>query len=198
MHLLTVTDIFGRTSYLSNLLTPLSDKYESIDIIDPYDGMEIDFRSESEAYEYFQKNIGLNAYIELLLQRLQATRIDCEQHLLGFSVGGSAIWAASARLESGRTAKGICFYSSQIRNLLHVRPRLPIDLYFPQMELHFKVDEVMKVLASTPQVNCFKTPYLHGFMNEKSTNYDKDGCSQYLDILLHAQPLKKISPSLNV
>ncbi|SHO47195.1 hypothetical protein [Desulfopila aestuarii] len=186
MHLLAATDIFGNTTCIHKLLTSLSEKYSSIEIIDPYDGKEIDFRNESDAYEYFQKNIGLTGYIEKIFQHLQANRTYCEQHLLGFSVGGSAIWAVSAMLDFERNTKGICFYSSQIRNLLHIQPRIPIDLYLPKMEPHFNIDEVMEALATTPLVNYFKTPYLHGFMNQKSVNFNRDGYSQYLEILRNA------------
>lgn len=151
----------------------------------------MDFGNEGEAYEHFRQYIGLDGYIEKLMQHLQANTVGCEQHLLGFSVGGSAIWAVSARLEFEHSVKGICFYSSQIRNLLHLQPRVPIDLYFPKLETHFNVDEVMAAVSLTPRVNCYNTAYLHGFMNEKSVNFDKDGCKNYLEILRKAEPTER-------
>ena len=182
MRLVVVTDIYGRTKCLEELLNCLSTKYESISIIDPYENLEINFSNENEAYTHFQEKIGLNRYIDKLYQYL-TDRENSEYHLLGFSVGASAVWAVSEMHQFKKKTKGICFYSSQIRNLLQVQPKIEIDLYFPKMEPCFNVDEVIGVLMEKAKVNTFKTSYLHGFMNQKSKNYNEDGFSKYLKIL---------------
>ena len=194
MHLLIVTDIFGRTSCTDTLMASLSDRYVSMEIIDPYKGVEIDFASETEAYEYFQTTIGLNGYIDKLLHHLRTDIKDCGRHLLGFSVGGSALWAASAEFKSEQSIKGICFYSSQIRNFLHLKPQWPIDLYFPKSEAHFEVKQVIEALSSTPRVQCITTPFLHGFMNEKSVNYNSSGYKQHLSLLRTIEFWEKGAP----
>lgn len=185
MRLVVVTDIYGKTKFLEDSLCCLSPKYENIDIIDPYTSNEIHFKNEEEAYRYFQENIGLNGYIEKLYQFLKDKQLQ-EYHLLGFSIGASAVWALSQMLEFNQSAKGICFYGSQIRNFLEVNPKIEIDLYFPKSESHFNVDEVIDVLNEKANVNCFKTSFLHGFMNKKSINYNEDGCAKYFEILHNA------------
>jgi dienelactone hydrolase len=182
MRLVVVTDIYGKTKFLKESLTYLSAKYEVIEIIDPYGSNEIHFNNEEEAYSYFQEYIGLNDYIKKLYTCLKDKPFQ-EYHLLGFSVGASAVWAISQMLEFNQSTKGICFYGSQIRNFLQVNPKIEIDHYFPKSEPHFSVDEVIGVLNKKVNVNCFKTPFLHGFMNKKSKNYNEGGHLKYLKIL---------------
>ncbi len=185
MRLVVVTDIYGRTKCLEELLNSLSTKYESIDIIDPYKNLEIDFPNENEAYIHFQEKVGLNGYTDKLYQHLKVKKYS-EYHLLGFSVGASAVWAVSEMHQFNKKTKGICFYSSQIRNLLQVQPKIEIDFYFSKMEPYFNVEEAISVLRTKEKVNCFKTDYLHGFMNQKSKNYNEDGCTKYIEILKNA------------
>ena len=180
MRLVAITDIYGKTSWFEDLLKVFSTKYESIEIVDPYENIEIDFENENEAYDYFQEKIGLNGYIEKLHQHLRRGQQQTEHHLLGFSVGASAVWSVSEMLEVKKRTKGICFYSSQIRNLLHVNPKIEIEIYFPKMEPYFNIDVAIDVLMKKNKVNCFKTSYLHGFMNKKSKNYNEVGFSKGL------------------
>lgn len=182
MRLITISDIFGRTRHLENLMQHLTDAYDSIDLIDPYSGARLDFRNEQEAYAYFQANIGLEKYRDVLLDHLQDT-LHTEHHLLGFSIGASAIWLLSGMLDFHTNTKASCFYSSQIRNHLEIQPQLNIDLYFPENEPTFEVRVIMKELAQKSNVQCFQTSYLHGFMNKLSVNYNKDGYHHYIEIL---------------
>ncbi len=129
MQLIAVTDIFGITEHFENLLNDIKRFYTSVEIIDPYDRKEIDFKNEDEAYGYFQEKMGLKNYSDILNKTLQG-RENKEQILLGFSVGASAVWAISEKLELHTKTKGICFYSSQVRNFLHVNPKIKIDFYF--------------------------------------------------------------------
>jgi len=55
MRLVAVANIFRKTKSLEESLSCLSAKYEVIEIIDPYESTEIDFRNEEEAYRYFQE-----------------------------------------------------------------------------------------------------------------------------------------------
>ncbi len=185
MRLVAVADIYGKTNCLEDLLSYFSQKYEAIEIIDPYESTEIDFENEKEAYKYFQEYIGFNGYIEKLYQYLKDNQFP-EYHLLGFSVGASAIWAISQMLEFNKSTKGVCFYGSQIRNFSQVNPQFTIDLYFPKSESHFSVDELITVLNEKDSVNCYKTNFLHGFMNKKSKNYNEEGSCKYLEILRKA------------
>jgi len=185
MRLIVVADIYGKTKFLEESTSCLSSKYEVIEIIDPYDSNEIHFKNEEEAYGYFQKHIGLSGYIKKLHQFLKDKPFQ-EYHFLGFSIGASAVWAISQMFDFNQSTKGICFYGSQIRYYLEVHPTIEIDLYFPKSEPHFSVDAVINILSKKAKVNCFKTNYLHGFMNKKSKNYNEDGCSKYFEILENA------------
>lgn len=182
MILVAVTDIYGRTSFFYELLTILKPKYEVIEVVDPYNNLEIHFNNEQEAYTYFQEQIGLKGYIAKLHQLLIDNKY-LEVHLLGFSVGASAVWAISELLNFSSNSKGICFYGSQIRNLKQVRPLIEMDLYFPITEQHFDVNELIKKLNNRPKINCYKTDYLHGFMNKKSKNFNESGYIKYMEIL---------------
>jgi len=182
MQLIAVTDIYGRTQALEDLLKSISKRYDSIKIIDPYDSVEIDFKSEKEAYDYFQKTIGLNGYIEKLRKFIKRNQ-QFDFNLLGFSMGASAIWAISGMIELKNKTKAICFYSSQIRSFLDIHPNIEIDLYFSKTEPCYRVDDVIDVLTSKSNVNCYKTNYFHGFMNRKSKNYSNEVYSEYLEIL---------------
>ncbi len=182
MRLIVVSDIYGKTNCLEDLLSCFSQKYQATEIIDPYEGTEIDFKNEQEAYQYFLKYIGVDGYIGKLYQYLKNNSFP-EYHLLGFSVGASAIWAVSQMLEFKEDTKGICFYGSQIRNFLEIHPKFKIDLYFPKEESHFNVDKVIAALNEKNKVSCFKTSFLHGFMNKKSKNYNESGFTEYIERL---------------
>lgn len=179
MNLIVVTDIFGRTRYIDELLNDLSSKYFSTQVLDPYDGKEIHFKNEETAYNHFQKTMGLDKYSEYLFQKLN-DKEDSQQIVLGFSIGASALWAISDRLKLYKKTKGICFYSSQVRNYLYVNPKIKIDFYFAKYESSYDISDVSRKLSKKAKVNCYNTEYLHGFMNKKSMHYNKQGYGDYL------------------
>ena len=178
-HLFAVTDIFGRTAAFERLINCISNKYASVEIIDPYGGHAYDFNDESDAYACFQEEIGLQSYIEKVNAHLLGRKI-LNQTLLGFSAGASAIWSASQHLKPFKHTKAVCFYSSQIRHLLDITPQVPTVLYFSKTEPFYDVDKIIGQLSKANHVTCHKTPYLHGFMNELSRNFDQNGYEAYL------------------
>ncbi len=181
MQLIVASDIFGKTPELESLVSEFSTKYSKTFLLDPYDGKELDFNSEKEAYSYFKKTIGLIGYIETILRT--AAQNQAESHLLGFSVGASAIWAILQDDIFHPKTKAICFYGSQIRNLLNINPLIETDLYFPESEAHFDVSGVIDRVTQNANVRCFRTGYLHGFMNRRSVNFDETGYSEYMQII---------------
>lgn len=182
MNLIAVTDIFGRTRYFDELINNLSIKYSSMEVVDPYDGEEIDFKNEDAAYSHFQKTMGLDKYSEYLYQKLNGKE-HLHQIILGFSVGASALWTISDTLKLYEKTQGICFYSSQVRNYLHVNPKIKIDFYFAKSESSYDINDVSHKLSKKVNVNCYKTEYFHGFMNRKSMNYNRQGYRKYLEHL---------------
>ena len=187
MNLVVLPDIFGRTDCFDKLVWQLSSGYEDVVVIDPYDGVYHEFADEQEAYTYFMNNIGVEGYAEFLSERLNVLNPN-DLHLLGFSVGASAIWSVSEK--SGlNIASCTCFYSSQIRKMLDIKPNFSVDLIFANREPAYDVDEVIDYLSATDSVNCIKSDYLHGFMNEKSLNFNPTGYAEYLSFLKERKPL---------
>jgi len=180
MKVIVATDIFGHTDALDSLLESISTRCESIEIVNPYDTCSTHFESEQEAYAFFKKSVGLKRYTEKL-ERVLKGREESSQLLLGFSVGASAIWVLSEKLDEFRKTRGICFYSSQVRNYLGLTPRVEIDIYFAKEEPAYDVDEVMAALSGKELVHCQKTGYLHGFMNKRSKNYSNEGYLNYIE-----------------
>ncbi len=107
-----VSDIFGRTPALENLCKALG---SNVDIIDPYAGKYMCFKTEQEAYDFFMANVGLEAYCCVLKSKLEKDSIPLI--LIGFSVGASAIWQVSESFSNKKIKHVVCFYGSQIRHL---------------------------------------------------------------------------------
>lgn len=169
MHYLVISDIFGTTDALQRLVGTLSPKAT---IIDPYCGQSMHFADEHEAYTYFTENVGLDTYQQTIAKHLNSVFESVA--VVAFSVGASAVWA----LSGSTTAKvrcAMCFYGSQIRHYRDTKPNFPIQLWFPQHEPHFDVDSLKDALQLTPNVQAQTLPYLHGFMNRLSANYDEEG-----------------------
>lgn len=181
MNLLIVADIFGRTQALDILTNYFKDKKIKVEIIDPYRSQYRNFEMEENAYKAFQAEIGLSQYTKLLKEQLNTNNTE-KTVILGFSVGASALWAASPYLE-GKIYKGICFYSSQIRRFLDIEPNIEIELYFAKSEPSYEVDKVARYYENLKNVKCIKTQYMHGFMNKLSKNFNVAGYYNYIEII---------------
>lgn len=182
MQNIVVSDIFGKTEALEEFASTFTTPAE---IVDPYNGQFMQFQNEQAAYTHFSKQVTLAKYSDYLYERIQnaTTAIN----LIGFSVGASVIWKISGRqrLECVVGARG--YYSSQIRHFLHVHPHFPINLIFPISEQHFSVEEVMLALEDRDNVTIRQLPYLHGFMNTHSTNFNAVGYKTELSLLSKMQ-----------
>jgi dienelactone hydrolase len=178
MHDIVVSDIFGKTPVLERLCEPLGG---DVDLVDPYEGKYMGFQTQEQAYEFFMGNVGLKTYCDILQSRIENT--SSPVMLTGFSVGASAIWQISASLTTEKVKRTVCFYGSQIRHHLDIEPNVVVELVMPMYEPGFSIDELVTCLSERKNVVIYNTPYLHGFMNEFSTNYNKLGYAKYLDWL---------------
>ena len=171
MNIILVSDIFGKTPALIQLGKAMG----ATAIIDPYDGVDMGFEDESNAYAYFVEHVGFERYFEILQSELlnQISPIHSMNVLIGFSIGASAIWKLSDDPDITNIKRGICYYGSQIRNLKTVTPRFDIDLIFPEKEDHFDVLALQKALYQKENVQITQTNDLHGFMNLYSKNYNQ-------------------------
>ena len=178
MNTIVVSDVFGKTP----ALVSFSNALNAVDIIDPYDGVNMNFKSEAEAYSYFVENVGLDGYLKKLTEKVQG--LDSKSRLIGFSVGASVIWRLSEMVLSNTIDRAICFYGSQIRKFTIIEPLFKIEVILPASEPHFDVSELQKNLFDKLNITINRVPYLHGFMNSHSDNYHQEGYEEYIRILL--------------
>ncbi|WP_416307833.1 dienelactone hydrolase family protein [Neptunicella sp. SCSIO 80796] len=178
IHSIVVSDIFGRTGALEHFCADLGFVTQ---IVDPYQGSDMAFANESEAYQYFISEVGLPRYTQLLQSAL--SRNNNATRLIGFSVGAAAIWQNSHRLKDIGIQQAVCFYGSQIRHATDIEPDINLTVVMPQTEAHFCVDKLSAQLVSKPSVQVLPSGYMHGFMNKLSNNFSPDAYHFYLNWL---------------
>lgn len=188
MDILIATDIFGHTPSLDRLAGRLD--AGTIKIIDPYDN-KTSFRDEAAAYAFFKGRVGLVAYAKKITDHLKSDHLKTgrlPQILIGFSVGAAAIWSLSTDPAFAGIQQAIGFYGSQIRQHTRRQPACDTRLIWPRSEPHFDVDHLISELKETPKVSCHKARGLHGFMNERSQNFDAALYETYIEILNRKEP----------
>lgn len=176
--ILIASDIFGQTAALEALISRIAPLKTDVKIVDPYNGIDHQFKQEKDAYSAFQEKTGFEKYSFQVRQEIE--KYNEAFLLIGFSVGASAVWANLNFQGFTPGATAVCFYGSQIRTLAHIDPVIPTHVYFPVKEDHFNVQDLKRKLASKPNANCIQTPFLHGFMNQLSNNYDETGYLRYI------------------
>ncbi len=172
MKVLIAADIFGHTPALDRLAGRL--QADTIKIVDPYDG-STRFKNEAAAHAFFKDQVGVLAYSQKIADHLKSDHTKTgrlPQALIGFSVGAAAIWCLSADPAFTGIQQAIGFYGSQIRHHTRLQPLFDTRLIWPRSEPHFDVDHLISDVDQTPKVSCHKTRGLHGFMNERSQNFD--------------------------
>lgn len=188
LNIIFVADIFGLTDEFKHLCQQVTFNVEQmVDVeksrgvechmIGPYQHQPRLFTSESDAYHYFIENVNLEGYVKKLEQKLLT--ISGSKMLVGFSVGGSAIWQLYSQSAFKQSVGAICFYSSQIRHMTQLTPKIPMTLILPSKESHFSVEEMALLLQEKPTVTLDKSEYLHGFMNKLSGNYHPTAYQYY-------------------
>lgn len=173
-----VSDIFGRTPALEDLARAVGSVAE---IIGPYDKNPVNFTAEPLAYEYFMIHVGIRAYEQLVAARL--AQIPNIGLLIGFSVGAAAVWGISNTLAPEKIDRAVCFYGSQVRHTPDIVPQIPMDLVLPRKEPGFDIDTLAGILSGKPTVTVHKTPFLHGFMNRLSPNFNQAGYNVWIERL---------------
>ncbi|RXJ68253.1 hypothetical protein CRV08_08355 [Halarcobacter ebronensis] len=180
MKIVIVSDIFGKTKALEKLALNINN---NTTILDPYGGSFLNFIDEKSAYKYFIDTIGLDLYTKKLKDYIKAQTDSVI--LIGFSIGSSAIWNISNDKTLKNIKKTICFYGSQIRYKTQLEPLFPMELIFPLKEEHFSVEELILKLSNKKNISIRQVQYLHGFMNEKSLNFNLDAYELELNNLIN-------------
>ncbi|MBC2703520.1 hypothetical protein [Desulfobacula sp.] len=173
-----VSDIFGKTPALDKLCRSL---LTGTRIIDPYYGKFMDFQNEQEAYNYFMKQVGVNEYCQVVKSILN--KEISSLNLIGFSVGGTALWKISESVNTKQINHIFCVYSSQIRHFTTINPSVKVDFILPAYEPEFSIEELSEKLTTKKNVTLHNTSYLHGFMNKYSKNFNYNGYNKYVDWL---------------
>ena len=175
MQNIIISDVFGITEALEQIASSLSG---ATDILDPYNSINMDFNNEGEAYSCFTSEVGLDKYADTLKECIQS--FSERLNLIGFSVGASAIWKISTQTKLKSISSATCFYGSQIRHYRNLYPTFPIKLIVPATEEHFSVSELITDLSGRKNIQIQQVPFVHGFMNSHSRNYDQDGYNQFI------------------
>lgn len=182
MHKIVLADIFGLTDALVDFCEELQG---DIDILTPY-SQPIKFASEADAYKHFTRVTSVDEYAQKLLDKISGDRELIS--LLGFSVGGSAIWHLCENLSLKNSTTALSYYAGQIRHQTTLEPCFPITLIMPKKEPHFSVEELSHSLAQKPLLDIQQNHYLHGFMNPLSTNFNQSAYQANLDVLRQLAP----------
>ncbi len=176
--LIAASDIFGRTPHLDELVRALGGPPpQGAAVIDPYGGEPCAFADEASAYAAFQAAGGLSAYAARLAGTLRKAGEGAA--LLGFSAGGAAVWLAACGPSLPLPRLAVCVYAGQIRHHAELVPRCPCRLILPRREERFDVGALAARLHGAPNVRIETAPYLHGFMNPLSRNFDAAGCTEW-------------------
>ena len=180
MNNIVVADVFGKTSALVELGSAINADV----IVDPYNGRSMNFKDETQAYNYFIEHVGLDKYLATLSKIVKEYSDECT--LIGFSVGASVIWQLS-QMKSVKIPKVVkhafCFYGSQIRHFSKLTPTFKVKLIFPKSEPHFDVSTLRYTLAKKQKVTAIQVDFLHGFMNTYSNNFNQIGYKENIALL---------------
>lgn len=190
MQVILVTDIFGVTEAVLALAVSLSNADEKAIVIDPFLGEMQEFPNEQQAYAAFVKHCGHQNYLSKVKTSIASAAEPVI--LLAFSAGASAAYKALEDCDK-KVIQLIGFYPSQIRNHLDIVPKCPVTLIFPKREKHFSIDPVLESLALIACVHCYKSAYLHGFMNPLSLNYDPKSAGQFTRLINRVEKLVNVA-----
>lgn len=170
-----VTDIFGCTEPLLELADAL--KIPAHNIIDPYQAQAHAFADEQHAYDYFQTHVGLEQYADHVKTKLDTAQNS--EHVIAFSMGAAALWKLAPSLSANKVKKLTLFYGAQIRHMTTLSPAVPTHIILPKYEPHFDINSLANDLRPKANVTLQSTPYLHGFMNPLSSNFNQAAYQHY-------------------
>ncbi len=185
MYLVIVTDIFGVNKSIRELQQASAKEFERVTIVDPYSGLDKEFKSEADAYSFFNNNCGHDYFLQKLNDAIKT--IKDKIILVGFSAGASAAWRAVNLKQNFNVNHLLAFYPGQIRNHLELQPICNVSIIFPNIETHFNVDDCIEILEKNTQIDCRKNAQLHGFMNPFSNNYSADEAAKFFYMITHPQ-----------
>jgi carboxymethylenebutenolidase len=82
--------------------------------------------------------------------------------ILGFCMGGSVAYLASARIDG--LAAAVCYYGGQIIRYVDEKPRCPVQMHFGENDSHIPLSDVETMRKKQPQAEIHVYPGAgHGF-----------------------------------
>ncbi|MGE7696258.1 dienelactone hydrolase family protein [Lysinibacillus sp. NPDC094177] len=169
-------EIYGINDFIKMQAEAYSNTNTTVECISLYsDNRIFPYEQEQEAYEYFINEIGFDAPLEKLTEKIleDTTHYD-EVLLIGFSVGATLAW----RLSELPLQRVVCVYGSRIRQYLDVNPSCPTLVILPSHEKSFDVHELKETLDTLPAVHTRQYLSQHGFMDFNNPNYCYESCLQ--------------------
>jgi hypothetical protein len=91
--------------------------------------------------------------------------------ILGFCMGGSVAYLASARIEG--LAAAVCYYGGQIIRYIDEKPRCPVQMHFGELDTHIPMSDVETMRRKQPQAEIHVYPGAgHGFHCDERGSFE--------------------------
>lgn len=163
-------EIYGVNDFIKMQAEAYSNGNTTVECSSLYlDNRIFPYEQEQQAYEYFINEVGFDAPLERLTEKiLEASAHYDEVLLIGFSVGATLAWRLSELPLQGV----VCVYGSRIRQYLDVNPSCPTLVILPSHEKSFNVHELKETLDTFPAVHTRQYLGQHGFMDSNNPNYN--------------------------
>ncbi|MBA1336217.1 MAG: hypothetical protein HPY66_2461 [Firmicutes bacterium] len=143
-------------------------------------GKVFDYSQEEEAYRHFMKNVGFESAALKAKQVIMKIR-DRYRYLfvLGFSIGATTAWLLSGDCSACDGLVG--YYGSRIRDFLHIDPKYPVLLIFPEEEKSFSVKELAgSLIRSNVETKVLRGK--HGFSDPFNKNFNEKSCADAAEL----------------
>lgn len=162
-------EIYGVNNFIKMQAEAYSNTNTTVECITLYsDNRIFPYEQEQQAYDYFINEIGFDAPLKQLTEKVLEARSHYDEVLLiGFSVGATLAWRLSTLPLQGI----ICVYGSRIRQYLDVIPSCPTLVILPRDEKSFNVHALKEKLDTLPLVHTSQYVGQHGFMDCNNSNY---------------------------
>lgn len=169
-------EIYGVNDFIKLQAETFSNVNTTVECISLYSGRKtFSYEQEQDAYEYFINEVGFDAPLEKLTEKILEARTHYDEiMLIGFSVGATLAWRLSILPLQGI----VCVYGSRIRQYMDIIPSCPTLVILPSHEKNFNVHELKKTLDALPSVHTRQYPGQHGFMDFNNSNYCDESYSQ--------------------
>ncbi|TXC92996.1 dienelactone hydrolase family protein [Metabacillus litoralis] len=174
--IIIIHEIYGINDHMRYICSKLSK--QNFDIICPNllkTEKTFDYKQEHDAYTYFRDCVGYEQAVEQIQQIVITNRNKYEKmFLLGFSVGATVAWMCS---EEKHIDGVVGYYGSRIRDHLHILPKCPVLLFYPEIESSFTVENLIESLIEK-DITTMQLKGEHGFSDPYSNKYHCESTHQ--------------------